>query len=70
MKENEKAAVVACLLEVLGEGNHKPASTGTRVWAASRHPHIDSWSWTPRSEDGYRLSGRLNLFRSRQTGRF
>jgi hypothetical protein len=68
MQDNQKAALIACLLEVLGDG--REGSDAERVWPASGHPHFDSAAWNPRGAAAYRLAGRIRLHRSRNVGRY
>lgn len=66
-KEKEKAALLAALLFAMEEGQG-PAVDGGRSWSGTGHPHIRSWAWNARSEDGHRLAGRFALHRGNKPG--
>lgn len=70
MNVREKAAIIAALLEVLGEQAGEATEAGARVWRTSAHPHLDSWAWQPRGKSSYRIAGRVQLHRGRRVGRF
>lgn len=70
MQDRDRAALVACLLEVLGEGNGEGADEASRIWPASGHPHYDGWGWNPRGPSAYRLAGRVKLHKGRRVGRY
>ncbi len=70
MDPNERAALVACLLEVLDEGEGGKLENTRRVWPSTGHPHYDCWGWNPRGPSAYRLAGRIVLHRGRRLGRY
>ncbi len=70
MEQKEKAALVACLLEVLGHGEEAGSEDTARLWPSTGHPHYESWGWNPRGPSAYRLAGRIVLHRGRRLGRY
>lgn len=67
MNDHEKAALIACLLDVLEGADEQDERQ--RLWPSSGHPHIDSTAWNPRGPSAYRLAGRVRQHRSRRIGR-
>ncbi len=70
MQDKERAALVACLLEVLGEAEVCGADDARRRWPSSALPQGEGWGWNPRGPSGYRLAGRMLLHKGRRVGRY
>jgi len=68
MKNEEKAALLACLASQLEEEEMPVTGGPERLWPAAGQPQLAA-AWNHRSADCWRLSGRLRLHRARRPGR-
>lgn len=70
MQDKERAALVTCLLDVLGEEDGRGGDESRRRWPASALPQSEGWGWNPRGPSAYRLAGRMLLHKGRRVGRY